>query len=122
MSQPKAVRVMIFGEEYQIRTDLGEEYTRECAQYVDDAVQEAHVGGHIAEPHRAAILAALKITDELFRARAETAGLTQAVQERVAELVERLESAAGAAGSAGGNASAAGAAEEAPAAELSLDV
>ena len=116
MNPPKAVRVMIFGEEYQIRTDLGDEYTRECAQYVDDAIQEAHVGGHIAEPHRAAILAALKITDELFRARAEAAGLTQVVQDRVAELVERLESAAEAAESG------AGATEEAAAAELSLDV
>ena len=107
--QSGAVRVMIFGEEYQIRTDLGEEYTRECAQYVDDAIQEAHVGAHIAEPHRAAILAALKITDELFRARAEAAGLTQIVQTRVDELVERLEAVAGTAA-------------ETEAAELSLDV
>ena len=35
------VRVTIFGEDYQIRTDLGEEYTKECAEYVDDAIQEA---------------------------------------------------------------------------------
>lgn len=105
--QAGAVRVMIFGEEYQIRTELGEEYTRECAQYVDDAIQEAHVGGHIAEPHRAAILAALKITDELFRARAEAAGLSQVVQTRVEELVERLEAVA---------------TSGAEAAELSLDV
>ncbi|MCG8468159.1 MAG: cell division protein ZapA [Gemmatimonadetes bacterium] len=86
------VRVMIFGEEYQIRTDLGEEYTLECAKYVDDAIQEAHVGGHITEPHRAAILAALKITDELFRARREAEELTDTVQDRIGELVSRLES------------------------------
>ncbi len=87
----KTVRVTIFGEDYQIRTDLGEEYTRECATYVDDAIQDAHVGGHVAEPHRAAILAALKITDEMFRARAEAAGLTERVRQRVEELTERLE-------------------------------
>lgn len=86
----KTVRVTIFGEDYQIRTDLGEEYTKECARYVDEAIQEAHVGGHVAEPHKAAILAALKITDELFRARAEAAGLTETVRERVADLVSRL--------------------------------
>ena len=85
------VRVTIFGEDYQIRTDLGEEYTKECARYVDDAIQEAHVGGHVAEPHKAAILAALKITDEMFRARAEAAGLTETVRERVSELATRLE-------------------------------
>jgi cell division protein ZapA len=89
------VRVTIFGEDYQIRTDLGEEYTKECAQYVDDAIQEAHVGGHVAEPHKAAILAALKITDEMFRARAEAAGLSETVRKRVVELVSRLERASG---------------------------
>ena len=88
------VRVTIFGEDYQLRTDLGEEYTRECAAYVDDAIQEAHVGGHVTEPHKAAILAALKITDELFRARAEAAGLTETVRSRVTELADRLEAGA----------------------------
>jgi len=87
----RTVRVTIFGEDYQIRTDLGEKYTKECAQYVDDAIQEAHVGGHVAEPHKAAILAALKITDELFRARAEAAGLSELVRDRVEDLTARLE-------------------------------
>lgn len=90
-SERRTVRVTIFGEEYQIRTDLGEEYTRQCAEYVDEAIQEAHVGGHVAEPHRAAILAALKITDELFRARAEAAGLGQMVQDRVEALTASVE-------------------------------
>lgn len=105
------VRVMIFGEEYQIRTDLGEEYTRSCAKYVDDAIQEAHVGGHVAESHRAAILAALKITDELFRARRDRDELVDDVEARVVELTDRLESLADCA-----------APGEADAAELSLDV
>jgi len=90
-----AVRVTIFGEDYQIRTDLGEEYTRECARYVDDAIQAAHIGGHIAEPHKAAILAAMKITDELFRARAEVATLDQKVRERLMDVTARLETALG---------------------------
>jgi cell division protein ZapA len=106
----KTVRVTIFGEDYQIRTDLGEEYTKGCAEYVDAAIQEAHVGGHVAEPHRAAILAALKITDELFRARAEAAGLGETVRERLEALTIRLEAVGGpvdpkkADGSANGNA------------------
>lgn len=108
------VRVMIFGEEYQIRTDLGEEYTKTCAQYVDDAIQEAHVGGHVSEPHRAAILAALKITDELFRARAEAAQVTENVRARVEALAERLEQAL--------RAGAESVDEGADATELALDV
>lgn len=89
----QTVRVTIFGEDYQIRTDLGEEYTRECAAYVDEAIQEAHVGAHVAEPHKAAILAALKITDEMFRARAEAAGLSETVRARITELADRVEAA-----------------------------
>lgn len=89
----RAVRVTIFGEQYQIRTELGEEYTQDCARYVDDAIQEAHIGGHIAEPHKAAILAALKITDELFRLRREMEALETLVAERVSALMERVEEA-----------------------------
>ena len=85
------VRVTIFGEEYQIRTDLGKEYTLGCAKYVDDAIQEAHVRGHIVEPHRAAILAALKITDELFRSREDIDDLSKVIRTRVTELAEQLD-------------------------------
>ena len=88
------VRVTIFGEEYQIRTDLGKEYTLGCAKYVDDAIQEAHVRGHMAEPHRAAILAALKITDELFKSREDVDKLSEVVQLRVSELAKQLEAVA----------------------------
>jgi cell division protein ZapA len=88
------VRVTIFGEEYQIRTDLDKDYTLGCAKYVDDAIQEAHVRGHIAEPHRAAILAALKITDELFKSRGDVDELNEVIQTRIAEFSEQLETVA----------------------------
>lgn len=84
------VRVTIFGEEYAIRTDAAEEYTLECARYVDDAVQQAHVRGQVAEPHRAAVLAALQITDELFRTRRELAERSDEVLQRVTALRERV--------------------------------
>lgn len=84
------VRVTIFGEEYAIRTDAPQEYTLECARYVDDAVQQAHVRGQVAEPHRAAVLAALQITDELFRTRRELAEHSGGVLERVTALRERV--------------------------------
>jgi cell division protein ZapA len=86
----KAVRVTIFGEDYQIRTDLGEDYTRACALHVDDAIQEAHIGSHIAEVHKAAILAAMKITDELFRARRAREVLERALRERLSDLAGRV--------------------------------
>lgn len=91
----RAVRVTIFGEDYRIRTRLGEEYTRRCARYVDDAIQEAHIGGHVVEPHRAAILAAMKLTDELFRVRGELERSRRETTERNRAREERLEELAG---------------------------
>jgi cell division protein ZapA (FtsZ GTPase activity inhibitor) len=85
------IGVTIFGDRYRIRTDRGDAHTRACARYVDDAIQRAHMTG-VAEPHRAAILAALEITDELLRTRLEVERLTAAVETRVTEVAERLES------------------------------
>lgn len=87
------VRVTIFGEEYTLRSDMDPEYTRECARHVDEAIQEAHVGSHVSEPHRAAILAALEITDRLFRVRAERDELREEVSERVGRLRREVEEA-----------------------------
>lgn len=94
MSEGKQpVRVTIFGEEYTLRSEMDPEYTRECARHVDEAIQEAHVGSHVSEPHRAAILAALEITDRLFRVRAERDELREEVSERVGRLRREVEEA-----------------------------
>jgi cell division protein ZapA len=90
-AEKATVRVTIFGEEYAIRTDAPQEYTLECARYVDEAVQQAHVRGQVAEPHRAAVLAALQITDELFRIREDLARRTDSMQERLSALRERVD-------------------------------
>lgn len=63
-----AVKVMIGGEEYTVRSDLPPEYTREVAAYVDQALKKV-LSGSLVETHKAAILAALDITNELFQAR-----------------------------------------------------
>jgi len=70
MSDKKTVvRVKIGSEEYSLRSDRSEEYTREVAEHVDMALREISVSGAVVEAHKAAILAALAITDELFQAR-----------------------------------------------------
>jgi cell division protein ZapA len=65
------VRVTIVGEEYAIRSDAPPEHTRAVAEYVDRAIR-AVMHGSVVEPHKAAILAALQITDELFEATASS--------------------------------------------------
>jgi cell division protein ZapA len=64
-----AVRVFIGGEEYTVRSELPPEYTREVAAYLDAALKRVRDTLPMVESHKAAILAALSITDELFQAR-----------------------------------------------------
>jgi cell division protein ZapA len=64
-----AVRVVIGGEEYTVRSELPPEYTREVAAYLDAALKRVRDSLPMVESHKAAILAALAITDELFQAR-----------------------------------------------------
>ena len=64
-----AVRVIIGGEEFTVRSELPPEYTREVAAYLDAALKRVRDTLPMVESHKAAILAALAITDELFQAR-----------------------------------------------------
>jgi cell division protein ZapA len=92
-SSKTAVRVTIFGDEYALRSEAGADYTRACAEHVDERVQSVHVSGHVAEPHKAAILAAMQITDELFRVREDQEGQSEFVHRRIGELRQRVEQA-----------------------------
>jgi cell division protein ZapA len=70
MSNKKSsVKVTIVGEEYTIRSDESPEHTRAVAKYVDDTIRGLMNAGVVVESHKAAILAALQITSELFKAR-----------------------------------------------------
>ena len=64
-----AVRVVIGGEEYTVRSELPPDYTREVAAYLDAALKRVRDSLPMVETQKAAILAALAITDELFQAR-----------------------------------------------------
>jgi cell division protein ZapA len=64
-----AVKVTIGGEEFTVRSEFPPEYTREVATYLDAALKRVRDSMPMVETHKAAILAALAITDELFQAR-----------------------------------------------------
>ena len=90
MNDRKAVSVRIAGEEHTIRANADPEYTRACARYVDQRVAEIRGKAGLLETHRATILAALSISDELFQARDEIERLRQEVAARAAGLARRL--------------------------------
>jgi cell division protein ZapA (FtsZ GTPase activity inhibitor) len=86
------VAVEIAGEKHVLRSDVPPEYTRRVAGHVDATIR-ALPGFQTLEPFRAATLAALSITDELFHARDEIRRLREEAESRTAELADILEAA-----------------------------
>ena len=87
MSAKKSVvKVSIVGEEYTLRTDAPPEHTQAVAAYVDEAIRKIRGGSNIVESHKAAILAALQITDELFKAREQSAELAVSTRRLTADV------------------------------------
>jgi len=62
-------KVSIVGEEYTIRSDAAPEHTRAVAAYLDKEIRKVLGANALIETHKAAILAAMQITDELFQER-----------------------------------------------------
>jgi cell division protein ZapA len=98
MSRPKSgaknsVKVEIAGERHVLRSDAPPEYTHAVAAHVDGTIRTLAAGGTL-ETHRAAILAALVITDELFRTREELRSLREELERRATLLADLLERAA----------------------------
>lgn len=88
-----AVTVRIAGEEHTIRSEAEPEHTRACAEFVDAAIAEVRRSVSLIETHKAAILAALSITDQLLRARQELERGSDEMAGRLEALARRLEEA-----------------------------
>ena len=84
-SKKNLVRVTILNEEYAVRSDASPEHTKACAEYLDAAIRRVLESGNVVETNRAAILAALQITGELFEAR-EGQDITRHIKSLSAEV------------------------------------
>ncbi|MCX5755830.1 MAG: cell division protein ZapA [Gemmatimonadetes bacterium] len=81
-----STRVNICGEEYTIRTDASPDHTRAVAAHVDKTIRAVMSSAAVTESHKAAILAALSITDELFRERSERGDLAESMTALSSEV------------------------------------
>jgi cell division protein ZapA len=85
----KVVQIDIHGQRYAVRSDLDPQYIQQLACFLDDKMQSAARELASADPLRIAVIAALNITDELHRARADKAGAEDRLHRRAADI-ERL--------------------------------
>ncbi|MCX5766852.1 MAG: cell division protein ZapA [Gemmatimonadetes bacterium] len=87
MSAPKhSTKISIYGEEYTIKSDATPEHTRAVADHVDQAIRGVMASGAVVDANRAAILAALSITDALFKERAGNVEMAQQMEALSGEL------------------------------------
>jgi cell division protein ZapA len=83
------VPVEILGQRFPVRSTLDERYVQDLANYVDDKMKAAEDLIPGSDALRVAMVAALNLADELFRARGLGDGTLANLSDRVARL-ERL--------------------------------
>lgn len=89
-SEKITIPVKIFNQELRIRTDESPEYVREVARYLDAKIYEVVNSASASSPTKAVILAALNITDELFRERNAMQSLSEKLKQQSELLQQKL--------------------------------
>ncbi|HCT57200.1 MAG TPA: cell division protein ZapA [Gemmatimonas aurantiaca] len=86
MDQRALVKVRILGDDYSLRTEASAEHTKAVAEHVDRTIRAILSGSSTMETQKAAILAALQITDELFKERNACESLTGDLRQLAADI------------------------------------
>ena len=90
MSEPRRVEFQLLGQTLTIRTAESPDYIRALAKYIDERVTALKRSG-LKDPMTALSLAALDITDELFKAREDASQDEGDVGKRLSTLIAMLE-------------------------------
>ena len=90
MSEGRRVEVTLLGQTLTLRTEATPDYVRSLARYLEERVATLQRTG-VKDPMKALTLAALDITDELFRARDERQRDEGDVGDRMKVLVALLD-------------------------------
>ena len=91
MAELNRVEVEILGQKYMIRSASEPGYVKELVAYLEKRVLELRGGGGGQDATRLLALAALYITDELFRLRDERREADRAASARVGALRDLLD-------------------------------
>jgi cell division protein ZapA len=95
MSETRVVHVDVHGQRYPIRSGLDPQYVAELAAYVDGKMRLAAKESPAGDTLKVAVLAALNIADEFFRACDEVQTDHAAITRRAAALERMLDLALG---------------------------
>jgi cell division protein ZapA (FtsZ GTPase activity inhibitor) len=92
MSEPGRIDVEILGQRYAIRSEAAPDYVRQLVAYLEQRVGEIRGGAAPGqEATRFLVLAALDITDELFRLREDRTRAEGDASARVGAILKLLD-------------------------------
>ena len=91
--KPDLVHVEIFGQTYAVRGGADPGHVEKLAAFVDSQMQEVSRSSGAVDSVRIAVLAALNIADELFRARGQADAVLQKATRRVEGIARELSAA-----------------------------
>ena len=101
MAEVRVVTVEIGGQQYPIRSALDPTYVAELAAYVDQKIRAASDAAPASDGLGVAILVALNIADELFRALSKQSSV---INQRALQLEQLLDDVLSQSDPAGANA------------------
>ena len=91
MTPPAVVTVDIAGQRYPIRSGLEPAYVVELASYVDQKLRAASESAPSSDMLGLAILTALNLADEIFRARQQQSSAHGELNERALQLEQLVD-------------------------------
>jgi cell division protein ZapA len=95
ITRPESITVKVHGREFNIVTTNEREplYISTLAQYVDEAMTQVAESTQIVDTSQLAVMAALDITDELFRLRDRKEEHGSRTGKAITQLIDRLDQA-----------------------------
>ncbi|MBI5967097.1 MAG: cell division protein ZapA [Deltaproteobacteria bacterium] len=84
------VRIQILGREYTVKSDEEEGRVRKIAEYVNQKIKEVAEGSKTVSTLNIAILAALNIANDYFKAVESQKSFTQTIEAKSGRLIEMI--------------------------------
>ena len=89
--KPTSMKVTIFGETYNIKSQAAPEYTASVAEHVDRTMKMIKGQVGMQDPLKIAILASMSITDDLFQTRDKVEKQDEEIENRCNSLLNLVE-------------------------------
>jgi cell division protein ZapA len=87
----RLVEIKVFGQNYTVKTEAGEEHIQEIARYVNEKMDEVLKRTKSVSTLNVAILTALNIADDLLKEREKRITLLREIEVKSKDLAEKID-------------------------------